>query len=99
VTRDDTPAAGPTLTVTARSALAGILRRVDAAPEVSVRLVSGGDGYELLPDTVAADDVAYVHEGRTVLLVSSDVRDRLTGFVVDADENDDGVRLTIAKAG
>lgn len=90
--------AGPELSTTAKLALTHILDNASAPAEVSMRLVAGDGGFELLPDVEKPGDETHEHDGRTVLLIAPDVRTRLAGFVVDAEEHDQVTRFTIARS-
>lgn len=75
------------ITDSARANLAQMLEQQGAAPETAVRFVSDGQGIALQPDSEREGDTAFKHEGRTILLLDSQMSDLLSGVTLDfADE-------------
>lgn len=79
------------VTEAAGAHLAQLLRKHGAPGEMAVRFVCEGVGIALEMDDERADDTAYLHEGRTVLLLDTRVSELLADDTLDMQ----GERLTL----
>jgi len=73
--------------------LAQKLTRKQTGDAVAMRFVRRQRGWNLRPDTPGPDDVAVVHEGRTVLVLAPDAAGLLAERTLDARDTPTGSRL------
>ncbi len=73
--------------------LAQKLVRKRAGDDVAMRFLRKRRGWKLRLDTPGPDDVAYAHEGRTVLVLKPHVAQRLADRTLDARDTPAGSRL------
>lgn len=72
-----------TVTEAAGSHLAQLLEKRDAQEGVAVRFVDDGQGITLRKDNERDGDIAFQHEGRTVLLLDAQVSKLLAEDTLD----------------
>ncbi|GBD12968.1 hypothetical protein HRbin24_00989 [bacterium HR24] len=65
-------------------------------PDKTLRLVQRGGGFELAFDEARSDDHVYHSGDVPVLLVSPDVAAMLSNATIDAEETEEGPRLTLS---
>jgi len=65
-------------------------------PEKTLRLVQRGGGFELAFDEARSDDHVYHSGDVAVLLVAPEVAAVLANATIDAEETDEGPRLTLS---
>jgi hypothetical protein len=73
--------------------LAQKLTRKQTGDAFAMRFVRRRRGWNLRPDTPGPNDVAVVHEGRTVLVLAPDVARSLAERTLDARDTPAGSRL------
>jgi hypothetical protein len=83
------------VTEAARIRLVEKLARKRAGDNVAMRFVRRRQGWSLRPDAPASNDVAFVHEGRTVLVLDPRVAHRLADRTLDAQDTPAGSRLRL----
>jgi hypothetical protein len=79
----------------ARIRLVEKLVKKRAGDNVAMRFVRQRRKWSLRPDTPLSNDVAFAHEGRTVLVLDPQVAQRLTDRTLDAQETPAGFRLRL----
>lgn len=85
------------VTVTERAAK--ILREVqqDSEAEQTLRIVGAQGGYQLTFDQEREGDQVVESEGKTVLLIGSDVAEALTDATIDCEQGPDGMRFFLSR--
>lgn len=71
------------------------LARKRTGDNVAMRFVRKRQRWSLRPDTPAPNDVAFAHEGRTVLVLDPQVAQRLADRTLDAQDTPAGSRLRL----
>jgi len=84
-----------TVTDSAGAHLALLLRAKEAPEDTAVRIAPGRRGLTILVDEIRVDDHGYEYGNRVVLVLSSEVRERLSGKVLRCDHGDDGPHLVL----
>ena len=84
-----------TLTDAAAVHLTELLTAAEAPDDVAVRCVRSEEGLALQMDSERPGDDTFAHEGRTVLLLDSDVSEALTDRTLDVEDSVDGPRLAL----
>jgi len=82
-----------TLTEAAGAHLADILADKECPDDVAVRFVCAESGNSLMLDSKKADDSAFEHEGRTVLLLDQSAVEVLGDETLDFKQTDAGGAL------
>ena len=84
-----------TVTVVARDRLASKLARRKATEDVAMRFTRRAGGWRLRLGRAGPADTAFIHEGRTVLLLDSVVSQAMTNMTLDVRNTEAGPRLTL----
>jgi len=84
-----------TVTDDAKSHLANLLDASGAPDGTAVRLVPSEQGLGLTTGTEEPQDTSYELEGRTVLLVNSELNTQLAEHTMDTEQTEEGTTLTI----
>jgi Fe-S cluster assembly iron-binding protein IscA len=80
-----------TVTPQAGALLAAILDQQGLPEDTAIRLTQEGQGIGMQPDNPRPDDTTVDHEGRTVLLLDTEIAELLAGNTLDLD----GENLTL----
>ncbi|MHC4063867.1 MAG: hypothetical protein ACYSUI_05125 [Planctomycetota bacterium] len=83
------------VTEAARIRLVEKLARTRAGDNVAMRFVRRRQGWSLRPDAPVSNDLAFAHEGRTVLVLDPQAAQRLADRTLDAQETPAGSRLRL----
>ena len=75
--------------------LAAKLARRRVGDDVAMRFLRKRRGWKLRPDKPAAEDVAFAHDGRTVLVLGPQVAQQLADRTLDARKTPAGPRLQL----
>lgn len=84
-----------TLTDAAAVHLTELLTTAEAPEDVAVRFVRNEKGLAMQMDNERPGDDTFAHEGRTVLLLDSEVSEALTGRILDVEDSVEGPRLAL----
>jgi len=85
-----------TVTEEAKTHLANLLDSSEAPEGTAVRLVPNPEqGLGLTTGTPEPDDAAYELEGRTVLVINSELNAQLDNHTLDTEQTEQGPALTI----
>lgn len=82
-----------TVTEAASARLAEILSQEGLPEDTAVRLVSEGQEVGMQPDRERPGDTTFEHDGRTVLLLDSQISELLVDDTLDAE----GAKLTLRR--
>jgi hypothetical protein len=83
------------VTETASIRLAQKLTGKGTGDNVAMRFVRKQRGWKLRPDTPGSDDVAFAHEGRTVLVLGPQAAQLLADRILDTRDTPAGPRLQL----
>jgi hypothetical protein len=84
-----------TLTDSAGAHLAMLLRSKEAPDDTAVRIAPGRRGLTILVDEIREEDHGYEYGDRVVLVLTEDVRKRLSDKILSCDHTDDGPHLVL----
>ena len=84
-----------TLTDAAALHLTELLTTAEAPEDVAVRFVRSGQGLAMQMDNERPGDDTFAHEGRTVLLLETEVSEALTDRTLDVEDSVEGLRLAL----
>jgi hypothetical protein len=73
------------------------LARKGAADDMALRFTRREGGWKLHLDHESDGDVAYTHDGRTVLLLDEGVSNEMANLTLDARKSGDGSRLRLRR--
>jgi hypothetical protein len=83
------------MTEAAGEYLTAVLDRANAPTDTAIRLQLHNDGLSPELDSARPGDMAFDHDGRTVLLLDDRARDYLAKSTLDVDATPDGPKLLI----
>ena len=84
-----------TMTESAGARLAELLDEAEAPGGAAARFVAGPEGLSLAMDAKREGDQTFDHEGRTVLLLATEVADALSDKTLDTEATERGLALTL----
>ncbi len=88
-----------TVTDSACAAIATMLKTNNAPESVALRLTAAEQGgLGLSPDKPNDEDQSYHYEGRTVLVITPELVQKLDGVVLDSEQGEDGPQLAIRRS-
>jgi len=85
-----------TLTDGAAEHLSELLVAAEAPKEVAVRFVRDGQELAMTMDNERPGDATFAHEGRTVLLLDSEISEALAGRTLGIEDSEEGARLALS---
>jgi hypothetical protein len=91
------PRKAPALAITSNAGLclAHSLAQKQPGENMALRMVQKGDDWSLWLDHILPDDVSFDHEGKTVLVLGSELSASLSGFTLDIHETPGGQVLSL----
>lgn len=83
------------VSLAARACLARGLIQANASSAVTMRLIIDGESLNSMIDFVRPDDVAFEHDGRTVLTLNPEIAEMLDGHCLDMEDSPSGPRMRL----